>query len=168
MYSTEDKSLQHGQSCSISGKHARICPENSMVATLLPYGVKAYRFRTERKLYVWGTSERYENRNESRTIFTHYPQYLHCTLKRLALALSCSRETSRLLPVSTQNYPIAAMSVQPSAVARKAIPYMVLYCLTPPQFHRYSSLTLCPPYPARGENVGKTVRCIKGRNPPGK
>src|ERR1700729_1600688 len=29
---------------------------------------------------------------------------------------------------------------------------MVLYCLTPPQFHRYSSLTLCPPRPAWGEN----------------
>src|ERR1700730_4346754 len=47
------------------------------------------------------------------------------------------------------------MRVQPNAVSCKPIPYMVLYCLTPPQFHRYSSLTLCPPYPAGGENVAE-------------
>src|ERR1035437_8520351 len=53
------------------------------------------------------------------------------------------------------------MCVQPNAVARKAIPYMVLYCLTPPQFHRYSSLTLCPPCPAWGEkNDGMDDDCI--------
>src|SRR5580704_1120009 len=45
------------------------------------------------------------------------------------------------------------MRVQPSAVICKPTPYMVLYSLTPGQFHRYSSLTLCPPCPARGENV---------------
>src|SRR5208283_3044240 len=44
------------------------------------------------------------------------------------------------------------MCVQPNAVRGKAIPYMVLYCLTPPRFHRYSSLTLCVPYPAWGVN----------------
>jgi hypothetical protein len=40
------------------------------------------------------------------------------------------------------------MCVQPEALARRAIQYMVLYCLTPPLFHRYSCLNLCPPYPA--------------------
>jgi hypothetical protein len=42
------------------------------------------------------------------------------------------------------------MCVQPNAVGPKALPYIVLYCLTPAQFHRYSSLTLCTPYPAWG------------------
>ena len=40
------------------------------------------------------------------------------------------------------------MCVQPNALALKAIQYMVLYCLTPPPFHRYSCLNLCPPSPA--------------------
>lgn len=40
------------------------------------------------------------------------------------------------------------MCVQPNALARKAIQYIVLYCLTPPPFHRYSWLILCPPFPA--------------------
>src|SRR5205807_7220936 len=43
------------------------------------------------------------------------------------------------------------MSVQPSAVGCKPTLHIVLYCLTPPQFHRYSSLTLCSPDPAWGE-----------------
>ena len=41
------------------------------------------------------------------------------------------------------------MCVQPNAVNRKAIQYIVLYCLTPPPLHRYSYLNLCPPYPAQ-------------------
>jgi hypothetical protein len=41
------------------------------------------------------------------------------------------------------------MCVQPEALARRAIQYIVLYCLTPPLFDRYSGLNLCPPYPAR-------------------
>ena len=41
------------------------------------------------------------------------------------------------------------MCVQPNAVAAKAIQYMVLYCLTPAPFHRYSWLNLCPPSPAQ-------------------
>ena len=41
------------------------------------------------------------------------------------------------------------MCVQPSALGRKGIQYMVLYCLTAPPFHRYSWLNLCPPNPAR-------------------
>jgi hypothetical protein len=41
------------------------------------------------------------------------------------------------------------MCVQPNALDRKAIQYIVLYCLTPPLFHRYSWLNLCPPYPAQ-------------------
>jgi len=60
------------------------------------------------------------------------------------------------------------MCVQPSALARKVTPYMVLYCLTPPQFHRYSSLTLCPPNPAQGENVGNPFHRANGRNLIGK
>jgi len=34
---------------------------------------------------------------------------------------------------------------------------MVLYCLTPPRFPRYSSLNLCPPRPALGENDAITA-----------
>jgi hypothetical protein len=41
------------------------------------------------------------------------------------------------------------MHVQPNALAFKAIQHMVLYCLTPPPFDRYSCLNLCPPSPAR-------------------
>jgi hypothetical protein len=44
------------------------------------------------------------------------------------------------------------MCVQPSALALKAIQYMVLYCLTPGLFHRYSCLNLCPPFPAQDGN----------------
>ena len=43
------------------------------------------------------------------------------------------------------------MPVQPNAVRDKAIQYIVLYCLTPARFGRYSSLNLCVPCPARGE-----------------
>src|SRR5580658_11299183 len=45
------------------------------------------------------------------------------------------------------------MHVQPNALALKAIQYIVLYCLTPPQFHRYSSCNLCPPLPAQDGNI---------------
>jgi hypothetical protein len=51
------------------------------------------------------------------------------------------------------------MCVQPNAVGRKAIPYIVLYCLTPARFHRYSSLTLGLPYPAWGEDDAEA--CIE-------
>ena len=44
------------------------------------------------------------------------------------------------------------MSVQYSAVTGKPPLYIVLYCLTQARIHRYSSLNLCPPYPAWGEN----------------
>src|SRR5580765_6234095 len=73
------------------------------------------------------------------------------------------------------------MAVQYRAVS--AIPplHIVLYCLTQPEFRRYSSLTLCQPYPARGGNerrsngslqriAGKGNPCSKHgpriRNPP--
>ena len=45
------------------------------------------------------------------------------------------------------------MHVQPNALERKAIQYIVLYCLTPPRFHRYSSSNLCSAHPA-GERIG--------------
>ena len=82
-------------------------------------------------------------------------------LLRFELALSCSRDAPTSFSTPPKNHSSAAMCVQPSAVALKPIPYMVLYCLTPPQFHRYSSLTLCPPYPAWAENVAGNWR---GRN----
>jgi len=50
------------------------------------------------------------------------------------------------------------MCVQWSAVLGKPPLHMVLYCLTPAEFHRYSSLTLCLPYPAWGENNAGTER----------
>ena len=46
------------------------------------------------------------------------------------------------------------MSVQYSAVDGNPTLHMVLYCLTPPEFRRYSSLNLCLPYPARGVRAG--------------
>src|SRR5215469_12925988 len=64
------------------------------------------------------------------------------------------------------------MSVQYSAVSAISPLHIVLYCLTPPEFRRYSSLTLCLPYPARGEkNTGVEIAGIvvrNGRNPSGK
>ena len=59
-----------------------------------------------------------------------------------------SRFSHLVLP-SPKNQASAAMCVQPNAVTGKAIQYMVLYCLTPAPFHRYSCLNLCPPSPAR-------------------
>ena len=44
------------------------------------------------------------------------------------------------------------MSVQYRAVFANPTLHIVLYCLTPPEFHRYSSLNSCSPYPAWGEN----------------
>jgi hypothetical protein len=89
----------------------------------------------------------------------HYP---HCARRFGWVSLISLSRFSHLLPFLPQNCPIVAMCVQPNAVARKAIPYMVLYCLTPARFHRYSSLTLCPPYPAWGENVAEA--CIEPFN----
>src|SRR5580692_5016721 len=60
---------------------------------------------------------------------------------------------SHLVVPSPVNQADAAMCVQPSAVGRKAIQYIVLYCLTPPRFRRYSSFNLCPASPAWGEEV---------------
>src|SRR5581483_3152971 len=45
------------------------------------------------------------------------------------------------------------MSVQYKAVSSNPPLHIVLYCVTPPEFRRYSSLTLCPPCPAWGECV---------------
>jgi hypothetical protein len=55
---------------------------------------------------------------------------------------SLSRFSHLELP-SPVDQACAAMRVQPSAVGRKAIQYMVLYCLTPGRFHGYSSLNSC-------------------------
>src|SRR5690348_10355958 len=67
------------------------------------------------------------------------------------------------------------MSVQYNAVMCNPTLYIVLYCLTPPQFHRYSSLTLCPPNPAWGGKemqIGASRECgrhpMRKRNLPGK
>jgi len=69
----------------------------------------------------------------------------------------------------------AAMYVQYNAVESKRILHIVLYCLTPPEFRRYSSLNSCPPYPAWGENIaqgvfarGRTRQLIWKRNLPDK
>jgi len=48
------------------------------------------------------------------------------------------------------------MSVQYKAVFPNPPLHIVLYCLTPVEFRRYSSLTLCLPYPAWGENNGES------------
>jgi hypothetical protein len=59
-----------------------------------------------------------------------------------------SRSPYLALP-SPKNQACAAMCVQPNALNGKAIQYIVLYCLTPPLFHRYSYLNLCPSSPAQ-------------------
>src|SRR5258708_22943912 len=60
------------------------------------------------------------------------------------------------------------MCVQPNALDRKAIQYIVLYCLTPARFRRYSSLNLCPPCPA-WDGIGLNMhRFRRGGDPPGK
>jgi len=46
------------------------------------------------------------------------------------------------------------MTVQYKAVSRIPTLHIVLYCLTPPLFGRYSSFNLCPPYPAWGVASG--------------
>src|SRR5580692_1926474 len=74
-------------------------------------------------------------------------------MDRPTLALSCSRGSPHLVVPSPVNQADAAMCVQPRAVARKVIQYIVLYCLTPPRFRRYSSFNLCPASPAWGEEV---------------
>src|SRR5215471_5166147 len=45
------------------------------------------------------------------------------------------------------------MSVQYKAVSSIPPLYIVLYCLTPPEFRRYSSLNLCLPHPAGAEHA---------------
>jgi hypothetical protein len=65
-----------------------------------------------------------------------------------ATIILLSRFSHLVLP-SPVDHLDAAMPVQPNALALKAIQYIVLYCLTPPQFHRYSSCNLCPPSPAQ-------------------
>jgi hypothetical protein len=51
------------------------------------------------------------------------------------------------------------MSVQYGEVPSKAIQDIVLYCLTPARFRRYSSLNLCAPSPA-GDAVTRVVAGI--------
>jgi hypothetical protein len=68
-----------------------------------------------------------------------------------ALALFCSRGSPTSSFLSLENWPGAAMCVQPNAVSCNATQYIVLYCLTPAGFRRYSSFNLCPPCPAWGE-----------------
>jgi len=95
-----------------------------------------------------------------------------CFLLPSALALCRSRGSPTSLLSSPVIQANAAMRVQPSALGRKAIQYIVLYCLTPPRFHRYSSFNLCPPYPAWGENLdgkGRAMHRFRRRgNPSGK
>jgi hypothetical protein len=77
---------------------------------------------------------------------------------RNTLALSCSRDSPAFVSSPPEFRRSAAMSVQYKAVSVNPPLYIVLYCLTPPQFHRYSSLTLCSLYPASGEN-GDRANC---------
>ena len=65
-----------------------------------------------------------------------------------AILMVLSRFSHLVLP-SPKNQASAAMCVQPNALVGKAIQHIVLYCLTPPPFHRYSCLNLCPAYPAQ-------------------
>ena len=83
--------------------------------------------------------------------FPKIPKILIAFVDADALALFRSRGSPASFPSPPFERTLAAMSVQPSAVSHKPTLYMVLYCLTPPRFHRYSSLTLCLPRPAWGE-----------------
>src|ERR1700674_303283 len=71
-----------------------------------------------------------------------------CFSPVLALPLSCSRGSPYLVLPSPVNYSFAAMCVQPRALGYKVIQYIVLYCLTPPLFRRYSWINLWSPSPA--------------------
>ena len=54
------------------------------------------------------------------------------------------------------------MAVQYKAVSCIPPLYLVLYCLTPAEFGRYSNLNLCPPFPAWGEtNYCARLNCNK-------
>jgi hypothetical protein len=57
-----------------------------------------------------------------------------------------------------QDRPFVAMCVQPSAVELRVIQYMVLYCLTPPRFRRYSSSNLCRQVELCARQGGVSVR----------
>jgi hypothetical protein len=60
------------------------------------------------------------------------------------------------------------MCVQPRALVRKVIQYMVLYCLTPPLFHRYSGLNLWSALPAWDGTGFSAHHCCERRNPSSK
>ncbi len=101
--------------------------------------------------------------------FLHFP--LH-SLSPCASLILLSRFSHLVFPLHSENCAIAAMSVQYKAVSLNPPLYIVLYCLTPPEFGRYSSLTLCLPYPAWGmasdcsDDAMQQIR--RKRNPSGK
>jgi len=105
---------------------------------------------------------------------------LDCTEPSFALALFCSRGPSTSSFLSASNQAVDAMAVQYNALSCIPPLHIVLYYLTPAEFRRYSSLTLCPPFPAWGEtndcadgvcsnSSGKGIRLVnrsRSRNPP--
>ena len=84
---------------------------------------------------------------------------LDCTHYRTELALIRSRDSPTSSSSLLVNWSKAAMSVQSNGVGRRAIPYIVLYCLTPAPFRRYISFNLCPPCPARVKS--KRSGCVQ-------
>ena len=90
-----------------------------------------------------------------------WQEYRHCAPGSECASLILLSRFSHLFFAPPKSHSSAAMRAQPNAVFCSATPYMVLYCLTPPRFHRYSSLTLCTPCPAWGEKSDGTYEaCI--------
>jgi len=97
----------------------------------------------------------------------HRPSKIFIALRDCdELALSCSRGSPTSFPSPLECCMRAAMSVQYRALIAKPTPYIVLYCLTPRQFGRYSSLTLCPPCPAWGEDAAQAGPCAERKRHP--
>src|SRR5215469_547382 len=97
----------------------------------------------------------------SETSFPLYSPFPSATL------FSLSRFTPP--PPSSSLYcVIAASRVQHNVLVHKGAQYMVFSYLTPAGFRRYSSLHLCPPYPARDGIVSVRQRFRRRRNPSGK
>ena len=138
----------------------RVVSENACVARALLPAFLGTRLKHEVSEKVLRLGPEYHEGHPSREILL-FPLSVEITS-------FCSRDSPHLVLPSPVKQASAAMCVQPNALGRKAIQYIVLYCLTPARFRRYSSLNLCPPYPA-WDGIGMSMhRFGRRRNLPGK
>ena len=123
----------------------RVVSENACVARALLPAFLGTRLKHEVSEKVLRLGPEYHEGHPSREILL-FPLSVEITS-------FCSRDSPHLVLPSPVKQASAAMCVQPNALGRKAIQYIVLYCLTPARFRRYSSLNLCPPSPSPGEDL---------------